>query len=684
MTKKKPKLSLEELQKQRDDVEALLASIEEAYSDGSMPEAQYQEIKAANETKLQEINEKMDKAAAEGPGPGEAPPSPPAEAPPTSGAPPAEAPPAEPAPPAPPVPAESPASPMPPSPEAAPPGPQPASGAGAAEPGPSGPAKIEMPDEILEMIKGIKDGKIGGNAELSKKVEKIEVDIEKVKSFVDALKDERTSYDERIQRVSEEMGELRSNLNTMDGRMGEVEIKSDESHDIVKNLKPQYLTGMLQERDNDIKAMKARVEKIEDVLSNTLKKVGEIRGFLQSLGSIDNLANMSKDIARKVIMIDDKVKKTDRMAERIDTVFGELNKRLEEFMFYKAKQQSIDEMTHDLMRNIEEISTRLDGFVQKSDLDSMKDSIMAKVGTAAPAGEVAPTLTGPQADVQKQIDELKELDKMLDEQKKMGALKEDEYNKSKQANQKRMTDLMNKMEQATTTAATASPASANPPSPEPTTVPETPQPEAAQPSPTEPAPAPQPVPEPAPPVPAAQEPAPATPEEPKPPETAAGTQPVPEPSTTQPTPEPVPAPPGPVAVPLSQEKELKKESTPFGEMYKLQDKAKTEEGDEPLSSSGGQPGSEKKESKPTVKESSPEKEPPEKKPVREEKPGNDEPPKNGSVPEEPPENLPVKSRIKKGMDKKQRMITELEDSFRSGLLSEKAYFRTKKLLGLLG
>ena len=47
------------------------------------------------------------------------------------------------------------------------------------------------------------------------------------------------------------------------------------------------------------------------------------------------------------------------------------------------------------------------------------------------------------------------------------------------------------------------------------------------------------------------------------------------------------------------------------------------------------------------------------------------------------ENMKVKSGIKKGMDKKQRMITELEDSFRSGLLSEKAYFRTKKMLGLL-
>ena len=93
MTKKKPKESLAELQKQREDLEALLASIEEAHSEGSMPEEQFQEVKAQNDAKLQEINEKMDKLAMEGGG--EAPPAEPAKEPQKEGESPAEEKPAE-------------------------------------------------------------------------------------------------------------------------------------------------------------------------------------------------------------------------------------------------------------------------------------------------------------------------------------------------------------------------------------------------------------------------------------------------------------------------------------------------------------------------------------------------------------------------------------------------------------
>jgi predicted nuclease with TOPRIM domain len=545
MAKKKPRESVAELQKQREDIEALLASIEETYSEGSMPEDQYKEAKSQNEGKLEEINEKMDKAAAEGGGE----PAPAAAAA---------------------APVQMPAEEMPSMVENIP--------APVEEPPPkkerekAAPVKVEMPEELMEMIRGIKEGKIGTNADLIKRMEKVEVDVEKVKSFVDALGGERTSYDERFQRMSEELGELRSNSNNIDNRLGEVEIKSDESSTIVRNLKPQKLTQEIEARDNDIKMIRSRIEKIEDVISNTLKRVGEIHTLLRGLGSVDNLATMSKDIARKVIIIDDKAKKMDRMSDRIDTIFGELNKRLEEFMFYKAKQQSVDEMTQDLMRNIQEISTRLDTYAQKNDLDMIKDMMLQKIDSMSASGSFAAAapMSGPGAEINNQIEEIRELDKMLDEQKKLGAMKDDEYKKTKEANRKKIDELQKKL------ASAAAPQVSG--------------------------------------------------------------QPPPLPATAQ--------------IEFNPSKEMTKEETPFGEIYRMEERLP----DIPI-------------------------------PVAEvPKQSVEQPAAQAAAPaetkeEEPePEEPEVETRIKKGMTKHQRMLIELEDSFRSGLLSEKAYFRTKKVL----
>ena len=667
MTKKKPKESLAELQKQREDIEALLASIEEAYSEGTMPEAQYQDVKAQNEEKLQEINDKLDKAAMEGGG--EAPAEPPKE----GEAKPEEPEPAETAPQEQPQPEPAATQPAPETqpvqesaPEPAPTTPEPAPTAVPApveqptEQAMEGEQKtqqltsatIEMPEEIREMIEGIKEGKIGGNAELLKRIDKVEVDIEKVKSFVDAMKDERTSLDERFQRVSEEVGEIRSNMNNMDGRLGELEIKTDESSDIIRNLKPQRISQALETREGDVKNIKARIEKIEDVISNTLKRVGEIRNLLQDLGSIDNLANMSKDVAKKVIMVDDSLKKMGRMSDRIDTIFGELNKRLEEFMFYKAKQQSLDEMTQDLMRNIEEMSTKMDSYVQKNDLNSMKDFLITKIEEAKGSPAAVP-VSGPGAEIQKQIDEIKELNVMLEEQKKSGALGEKEYQKAKEANTNKMEELMNKMAEVQVVPAPSAPA------PSPAAAPPEP---AGQAAPLESA---APPPETPPAEPVAQ---------PEPPPAEQAAQPVPQPEAppqeapAEPAPEPE-IPVEPVAPP-EEKKELVKEETPFGEMYKLEKKTAPPEV-KPIEKPEEAP---KEEPRPAKAE-----EPKEAEEKKEEKPA-EEPIETEESEETEEEDEEVTTSIKKGMKKHERMLVELEDSFKKGLLSEKAYSKTKKML----
>ena len=54
--------NLAALQKHKEDIEILLSSLEEAYSEASITEKQYQEVKSKNEKKLKEIEKKIKSA----------------------------------------------------------------------------------------------------------------------------------------------------------------------------------------------------------------------------------------------------------------------------------------------------------------------------------------------------------------------------------------------------------------------------------------------------------------------------------------------------------------------------------------------------------------------------------------------------------------------------------------------
>ena len=51
--------NLIELQKQKEDIEILLSTLEEAYRDASITEEHYNEVKGKNKKKLEEINLKI-------------------------------------------------------------------------------------------------------------------------------------------------------------------------------------------------------------------------------------------------------------------------------------------------------------------------------------------------------------------------------------------------------------------------------------------------------------------------------------------------------------------------------------------------------------------------------------------------------------------------------------------------
>jgi len=468
------------LQKQKEDIEMLLSSLEEAYNDASLSEEHYNEVKQKNQKKLEEINAEITKLG-EKVGKVES------SAEPTSA--PAEKPPAE-------APAEKPKKkkgkkkskkakesaeapakkpkkkkeeivdedlPIIPVSQAGPGeglGGDEIGGAPAAESTPvattppeldkkklsSDAAAVgtkldtsEIKDVITRLVEQIKPSGI----EVLPKVEKMQVQLEKLKAFIEAVKDEKKGNADTIRRIMEEMGEIRSNVASSDGRLSDAAMKVDDMTETLKMLKPERFTKLLTKLDSSIKQNEAKIEKLDDISSVVIKKVGLVEDVLREMGSLEKIVSFSKNIASRMIMVDQTEKRITRVGDKIDGIFVEINKRLEDFMLYKAKQDTSDELIQEMMKNMDEIDTKISGLVTKEELEEMRDNLETRISSAA---ETAGVKASPAiAKYNEQKEEINSVLEMMEEQFKSGALKKDEYEKAKKINTERLVGIEKKI-----------------------------------------------------------------------------------------------------------------------------------------------------------------------------------------------------------------------------------------------
>jgi hypothetical protein len=473
-----------ELQRQKEDIQILLSTLEEAYKEASITEEHYKEVRSKNQKKLEEINakierlekeatkkaEKEEKAAKRAEKKGKKPRK------------------AEPAPAAQPAPAETapataPAVPAQPAPPTSPaPGPEKAAGGdstdysgipqpltdiageteiietkpekapGAARRGKPGSLQYTA-DEIKEMFgKILKEMKPQG-IEVVPRVDKLEVQLEKVHAYLDSMKDERSTGKENVQRLTEEVGEIRSNLSGLDRRFSESEIKLTEISESLGDMRPQRFLKIMGEEDAAIKLHEARLDKLDDLTSVMLKKLGQIEEVLKRLGSLEKIVNFSREAAKRLLEIENREKRITRIADKIDGIFMELNKRLEEFALYKAKQDTLDELSQEMMKSLDDMNTKIQKYAEKSELDEIKSALetelaSVKAGTGAGASPEVQKLQSQKAEIEGLI-------AMLDEQFKAKALPEKEYQKTKNINLERLREIDKKIEEARLGAAPA-------------------------------------------------------------------------------------------------------------------------------------------------------------------------------------------------------------------------------------
>ena len=288
--------------------------------------------------------------------------------------------------------------------------------------------------------------------ELGKKIDteinKINIELEKIKTFLDAQKDLRTATDEKLQRLTESIGELRSMLFQKESEIDKMNVKLQRIEEVFNDIRPEQYSRELQKRDKELANQNLRIEKLEKVSYDMAKDVNELKTIFREIGSVENLVNVSKRINEKFIKMENMLRDVEKISEKLEKHFVEINKKLEEFEEYKNKQLQIDGLSKDLLKAVDDINIKISKLASEEelfklkeivnsftkDLEDVKKSVASGLPFLGPLPEEVQQL-------QKKREEIKALLDSIDEQYKTRALKEEEYRRIREANLQKLADI---------------------------------------------------------------------------------------------------------------------------------------------------------------------------------------------------------------------------------------------------
>jgi chromosome segregation ATPase len=189
--------------------------------------------------------------------------------------------------------------------------------------------------------------------------------IEKLEGKFSAFEDVKDDINERISRLSEEIGELRSSFLELDKNFTSLESKVEKTLESVKELEPEKIFKEMSKKETEIIKLQAEAETMKSILSNIKKDNEKLFSILEKIKNIENLVNMYKKLSEKIQMIDDTKIYVDRLAGKSETIFSEMESKMKDIEDIKAKTQKLDDLTVDIVKMLDGLSLKVPKLIEK-------------------------------------------------------------------------------------------------------------------------------------------------------------------------------------------------------------------------------------------------------------------------------------------------------------------------------
>ena len=206
-------------------------------------------------------------------------------------------------------------------------------------------------------------------------VGKVMADVEKIKAQLQALTESRKATTERFTRISEQIGGLRNTLTNHEKTIGKVEAQATKAADLVSSVQPEKLKMDMKRQDTKIEALKSRVESNQLINEQIRKELKEIRNKISMFRGVEEIIKLSDDVKKELRNIQKIKAHTESAADKVENIFGEVEKNFSEFKKYKDMADNLNSQFKDVMKQMDQMQAKFKKFASRDEFEDLKKEV---------------------------------------------------------------------------------------------------------------------------------------------------------------------------------------------------------------------------------------------------------------------------------------------------------------------
>src|SRR3989338_4603662 len=184
-------------------------------------------------------------------------------------------------------------------------------------------------------------------------------DVDKLSAQFSSFYEMQKAATERFARINEQIGELRAMILERDRASQHLEAKATQAIDLVETIQPEKLTIEVRKSDARIEALKANLESNETIMGSVVNELKETRNRLAAFKGMEEVVKLNDEVKKELSHIRLIQSVVERHADKVDTVFAEMQKAFGEYMKLSDTLKGIDQTSKQLTSDLDGIKVTM-------------------------------------------------------------------------------------------------------------------------------------------------------------------------------------------------------------------------------------------------------------------------------------------------------------------------------------
>jgi chromosome segregation ATPase len=207
----------------------------------------------------------------------------------------------------------------------------------------------------------------------------LSVQVEKLGASMEAFAEVRKSFNERFNRTSEQIGELRAMILDRDKSIQTIELKAMKAADLVETVQPEKIMTDVQKQEARIEALKANLEGNESIMGRVMAELKDVKKKVEFFRGIEEIVKLSEETKSELIEIKKIESRIAINTDKVDTIYAEIRKKFQDIEVFNSQLQELKAQGEQSEKDVQFLKDKVVGLASKDDLDKLVNKVQRYV-----------------------------------------------------------------------------------------------------------------------------------------------------------------------------------------------------------------------------------------------------------------------------------------------------------------